>query len=85
MQYPAILPSHPSNNIYIYVKVYGLVGEKEVTVVYIMRLIRNHDLAGVGQTPWSYMGYGFGLEFQHYDVCHSLTAGRYININSDTT
>ena len=44
-------------------KVYGLVGEKEVTVIYIIRLIRNHDLAGVGQTPWSYMGYGSGLVF----------------------
>ena len=53
----------------IYVKVYGLLEEKKVTVVYVMRLIRNHDLAGV----------------QHYHVCHSLTAGRYININSDTT
>ena len=66
----------------MYVKVYGLVGENEATV-YIVRLVGNYDLAGVGQTPWSYMEYGFGLIFQHYHVRHSLTAGRYIN--SDTT
>ena len=68
--------------IYMYVMVYGLVGETEVTVVYIVRLVRNYDLAGVGQTPWSYMEYGFGL-LRIYHVRHSLTAGRYIN--SDTT
>ena len=49
--------------IYMYVMVYGLVGETEVTVVYIVRLVRNHDLAGVGQTPWSYVYIGIAIWF----------------------
>lgn len=47
----------------MYVMVYGLVGETEVTVVYIVRLVRNHDLAGVGQTPWSYVYIGIAIWF----------------------
>lgn len=45
----------------MHVRIYGLIWAKVVTVVYILRLIRNHDLASVGQTPWSYQATGISL------------------------
>ena len=45
----------------MHVRIYGLIWAKVVTVVYILRLIRNHDLASVGQRPWSYQATGISL------------------------